>query len=210
MGTKAQVSKPAADVASQLPDEMLPTPFHPWPEAGFRPLKRLQVGAVLGGLAGCVSLLFNVIGSVAWPAVGGEVQHPLRLVQVFLTFPLGESALDLNSGALLALGCILYLATGMLYGMLLEFTISYLLPHAGGFARLLFFTVFALALWAVNFYGLISWLQPLLFHGRWILELIPWWVAALTHLAFGVTMALIYPLGNPQPRLATVDRSVDA
>lgn len=210
MGTKAQMSKPAANVDSQLPDEMLPTPFHPWPEAGFRPLKRLQVGAVLGGLAGCVSLLLNVIGSVAWPAIGGEAHHPLRLVQVFLTFPLGESALDLNSGALLALGCILYLATGMLYGMLLEFTISYLLPHAGGFARLLFFTVSAIALWAVIFYGLISWLQPLLFHGRWILELIPWWVAALTHLAFGATMALIYPLGNPRPRLATVDRSVDA
>lgn len=209
MATKAETSKPVADVGGQLPDEMLPTPFHPWPEAGFRPLRRPQVGAILGGLAGCVSLLLNVIGSVAWPAIGGEVHHPLRLIQVFLTFPLGESALDLNSGALLALGCILYLATEMLYGMLLEFTISYLLPHAGAFARLLFFTVSALALWAVIFYGLISWLQPLLFHGRWILEWIPWWVAALTHLAFGVMMALIYPLGNPRPQLATVDRSVD-
>jgi hypothetical protein len=30
--------------------------------------------------------------------------------------------------------------------------------------------------------------------GRWISELVPWWVAGLTHLAFGWTIALVYPL----------------
>lgn len=206
MATNAQSSKPTGNVDSQLPTEMLPMPFHPWPETGFRRWERFRAGAIMGGIAGCVSLLLNVIGSVAWPVSGGEAQHPLRLIQVFLTFPLGESALEFNSGAVLAMGCLLYLATGVLYGMFLEFGISYLLPHAGSFARLVFFTVSALALWLLNFYGIISWLQPLLFHGRWILDLIPWWVAALTHLAFGVTMALVSPLGNPRTRLAGVDR----
>ena len=33
------------------------------------------------------------------------------------------------------------------------------------------------------------------FGGRWIVDLIPWWVAALTHLVFGWTMLLVQPLG---------------
>jgi hypothetical protein len=47
----------------------------------------------------------------------------------------------------------------------------------------------------VNFYLLLAPLQPLLLGGRWIAELIPWWVAALTHLIFGWTVALLYPHG---------------
>lgn len=205
MTTKAQPPKLAADVDGQLPEEMLPTPFRPWHEAGVRLRQRLVIGGVAGGIAGCVSLLLSVIGGVAWTAVNGETQHPLRLIQVFLTFPLGAAALQISSGAVLALGCLLYLATGILYGMILEFAISYLLPYAGLSARLAFFLVSALALWLVNFYGLISWLQPLLFHGHWIVDLIPWWVAALTHLAFGATLALVDPLGNQRLRLVTPD-----
>jgi hypothetical protein len=45
----------------------------------------------------------------------------------------------------------------------------------------------------VNFYLLLSWLQPLLFGGRWIAQLIPWWVAMITHLVFGWTVAALYP-----------------
>jgi hypothetical protein len=52
-------------------------------------------------------------------------------------------------------------------------------------------TILALAVWAINFYGVMSWLQPLLFGDRWITDLIPWWVAAVTHLAFGWTVALL-------------------
>src|SRR5689334_1876684 len=74
-------------------------------------------GMLLGALAGCVSLLANVIGSVLWPAFSGEPQHPLRLIQVYLTFPMGEVALRLDSGLTMAAGCGLYLLTGMLYGV---------------------------------------------------------------------------------------------
>ena len=61
--------------------------------------------------------------------------------------------------------------------------------------RLIFCSLLALAIWVFNFYGILIWLQPLFFGGRWIIDLIPWWVAALTHLVFGWTMALVYPLG---------------
>jgi hypothetical protein len=198
MTTETHLDKPAPGLDDQLPDEMLPLPFQPWPEAGFRVLPCLRTGALLGGVAGSVSLLVNVIGSVAWPTISPPQlhSHPLQLIQVFLTFPLGDSAFTLDSGPLLALGCLLYLATGILYGVIFELAIAYFLPHAGGGTRFAFFSVLALGVWGVNFYGILSWLQPLLFGGRWIIDLIPWWVAAFTHLVFAWTMALIYPLAE--------------
>jgi hypothetical protein len=186
---------PPYSVEDSLPREILPT-FHPWPEDHFRPASHLRAGALLGCMAGCVTLMANVIGSTAWSAISGEPQHPLRLIQVFLTFPFGRAALQLSGGWLLAAGCILFLVTGMLYGMLFEYLVSYFLPHADVRTRIAVFSLFALGVWVVNFYALLMWLQPLLFGGRWITELVPWWVAAITHLLFGVTMGVIYPLGS--------------
>ncbi len=166
----------------------------PWPISGYHSGRYIRAG-LLGGLAGCTSLLFNVIGSVLWPAISGQTQHPLRIIQVYLTFPLGETALQLDSGVLLALGCLLYLATGMLYGTLFEWALSCLIPNAGFVGRIVFCSILGLFIWGVNFYAILIWLQPLLFEHRWIVDLIPWWVAALTHLVFGWTMALVFPLG---------------
>jgi hypothetical protein len=176
--------------------ESILMPSHSWQEPSYNAVRYAMAGLWLGGIAGCTSLLMNVIGSVLWPAISNEPQHPLRIIQVYLTFPLGQSALELNSGVLLALGCLLYLCTGMLYGMLFELAISYYVPRAGLKARLAVCSALAILVWMINFYGLLSWLQPLLFGGRWIIELIPPWVGALTHLVFGWTMALIYPLGE--------------
>lgn len=179
---------------------MPPVPLRPWKEPGYNVARQAVVGLMLGGIAGCTSLLFNVIGSVLWPAINGETQHPLRIIQVYLTFPLGESALQLNSGAVLALGCLLYLGTGMLYGMLFQLAMSYFLPFAGIWARISTCGLFSILVWGVNYFGVLLWLQPLLFGESWIVELIPNWVAVLTHLVFGFTMALLYPLGHYQPR----------
>ncbi|HVT26478.1 MAG TPA: hypothetical protein VHE81_00525 [Lacipirellulaceae bacterium] len=184
--------QPGHNLDSELPDRMIPLPMGPWPESGYKAWPEAKRGALLGGIAGCTSLLTNIIGSVLWPAISGQAQHPLRIIQVYLTFPLGQSALNLDSGTLLAVGCLLYLATGILYGMLFEVVLSYLLPHANALARLMACTILALCLWAINFYAVLIWLQPLLFGGRWIIDLIPWWVGAATHLVFGWTIALLY------------------
>ena len=167
-------------------------PPQTWQDAGYDAFHYAKVGVLLGIVGGCTSLVMNVIGSVLWPAISGEAQHPLRLIQIYLTFPLGESALMLNSGMLLALGCILYLATGMLYGVGFVLAMSYLFPNARLRERLATCSILALLVWAINFYLLISWLQPLLLGGRWIVELIPWWVGAVTHLVFGLTIATLY------------------
>jgi hypothetical protein len=189
---KAKSPDPVEELNGELPDNILPLPFGPWPETGYQVLPHAKAGALLGCVAGCTSLLANVIGSALWPAISGQAQHPLRIIQVYLTFPLGESALQLNSGKVLAFACLLYLATGVLYGMVFEVVLSYLLPHANSWARLLACTILALCVWAINFYAVLSWLQPLVLGGRWIIDLIPWWVAAATHLVFGWTIALLY------------------
>ena len=187
---------PSEGLSDALPDEMMPLPLGPWPERGYNALSHVKSGALFGAIAGCTSLLTNIIGSVLWPAFSGHEQHPLRIIQVYLTFPLGEHALQLNSGVLLALGCVLYLVTGMLYGMVFEIAISYLLPHSNLPARLMACTLLALCVWAFNFYAVLVWLQPLLLGGRWVIDLVPWWVAAATHLVFGWTIALLSSVDN--------------
>jgi hypothetical protein len=53
-----------------------------WREPGYDAVHNAKVGLLIGGLAGCASLVLNVIGSVLWPAITGQEQHPLRLIQV--------------------------------------------------------------------------------------------------------------------------------
>ena len=94
----------------------------------------------------------------------------------------------------------------MLYGMVFQLAISYLIPRAGLTGRLILCSLLAVVIWAINFYAILSWLQQLVVGRRWVLELLPWWVASLTHLVFGWTMACIYPLGNPS-NSASIDSS---
>jgi hypothetical protein len=203
--SKLQELQSLRDRARRLEEELIssmpaePLPPRPWQASGYYTAYYATTGFLLGSLAACTSLLLNVVGSALWPAISGQPQHPLRIIQIYLTFPMGEAALTIDRGVLLTLGCVLYLGTGMLYGMIFQLAISYFLPNARVGARLLFCTFLALAIWLVNFYGILIWLQPLVFGGRWIIDLIPWWVAAITHLVFGWTMALVYPLGVYQP-----------
>ena len=116
------------ELVSTMPSE--PVPPRPWKATGYYArVLRHDGGFSLGSLAACTSLLLNVVGSVLWPAITGTPQHPLRIIQVYLTFPMGEAALSQNSGVLLTLGCVLYIGTGMVYGMVFQLAISYFLPN---------------------------------------------------------------------------------
>ena len=163
-------------------------------EAGFYPTYYAWSGAVLGMFGAAASLLVNVIGSLA---VG---QHPLRLIQVYLTFPMGEKALaeNLDTGIVLAVGCCLYLLTGMVLAIPLHLLLNWFMPDGTLVQRLMFATLAGLVLWAVNFYLLIAWLQPWLFGGSWITDpaLIPPWIGAGTHLVFAWVVAALYPWGT--------------
>jgi hypothetical protein len=188
----------------QLETELAPggkPPAEQWQERGYYAAYYATTGFLLGGVAALISLMFNIVGSLLFE------KQPLELIRVYLTFPMGEQALDFNAvdnGLILAIGCCLYIGTGMLYGMLFQLALTWFTPHGSFAARFVLVSVLALAVWLVNFYGILNWLQPLLFGGNWIVERIPWWVAALTHLVFGWAMLLVYPLGKYRPyRLET-------
>ncbi len=172
-----------------------------WHASGYYTAYYATTGFMLGMFGAAASLLVNVIGA---PIAG---KNPLELIRVYLTFPLGEKALQLanqpgkvfalDDGVILAIGCCLYLFTGMLLGVVFHLALTRFVPRASLATRLVFASVLSLGVWVVNFYGILSWLQPMLFGGNWIVDqsLLPWWVAAATHLVFGWTMALVYPLG---------------
>ena len=62
--------------------------------------------------------------------------------------------------------------------------------------RVIVSTLMGLGLWIVNFYFILSWLQPLLFGGNWIVRMIPAWVGCLTHLIFAWTVLMIDEWGR--------------
>lgn len=184
---RARVTRLEAEIAAR---EAEPQAF-----AGYYTAYYVLSGAMLGIFGAAASLLANIVGSYAWSEMTGREQHPLRLIQVYLTFPLGAAALEINSGVTLAIGSCLYLGTGMLYGVLFHVVQSRFAPQASLLGRLALMTVLSLIVWVVNFYFILSWLQPLLFGGNWIVTEVPAWVAVLTHLVFGWTMAVMYPFG---------------
>ena len=172
-----------------------------WTPARFYSAFYITTGFVLGAVAAMASLLLNVIGST----VAG--QHPLQIIGVYLTFPLGAPALRLTTGEgtayviddgmILALGCCLYIGTGMVLGTLFHCVISMLAERRSIGVRLLVGTLLGAVVWLVNYYLILSWLQPLLFGGNWITDnaLLPWWVALATHMVFGWTMAMLNRYG---------------
>ena len=164
-----------------------------WRPKQFYIVYFVMAGFVLGGLAALASLMFNIVGSVFFG------REPMSLIKVFLTFPFGASALDLpeeQQGLVLVLGCSLYLITGMFLGVPFHLVLSRWFENSGFAVRFVVATVLSLGIWVVNFYLLLSWIQPALIGGNWILEMIPPWVAASTHLVFGWTMLLLQPFGT--------------
>jgi hypothetical protein len=160
-----------------------------WTPPQYYAAYEIMGGMVLGLIGAGASLLFNVVGA---SALG---KHPLELIRVYLTFPLGASALTLENGFALSAGICLYLMTGMVGGIPIHLILGRWFGKASGFTRFAVATVLGLGVWLVNFYGLLSWLQPLLIGGHWIVERIPWWVAASTHLVFAWTMLAVNKWG---------------
>jgi hypothetical protein len=134
--------------------------------------------------------LLNVIGSVI---VG---QHPLEIIRVFLTFPMGQSAFTSDSSVALLIGVMLYVITGACYGVIFEVIIARYFVKSPKRTRWIAGTLLGIAIWILNFYLILSWLQPTLFGGTWILDKIPAWVAMLTHLVFAWTMLVIGEWGH--------------
>ncbi len=183
----------------------------PWSLTGFYTAYYALTGFMLGLIAATVSLVFNIIGA----AVAGK--DPLELIRIYLTFPFGEKALLLSNqaekvyaidnGVILAVGACLYLATGMLLGVPFHVIAMRFTAKATLVPRLAFGAALGIFLWFFNFYGILSWLQPMTCGGNWITnpDYLPWWVAAATHVVFAVAMVLVSPLGQYVPYHSPVE-----
>jgi hypothetical protein len=198
----ARLREEAAQLEAEIDAERFGRAAGEWARRGYYLTYYATAGFFLGMVGALVSLVFNIAGA----SIAGK--DPLQLIRVYLTFGMGDKALDpaFDNGLALAMGCVLYIATGMLLGIVFQVVLSRYAANAGLAGRLAWATVLAVAVWLVNFYGLIAWLQPLLFGGNWIVDNaeLPWWVALATHLVFGWTMAVIYPWGEFRPyRLQT-------
>ena len=189
----SELRKRVEELENELVTEPAETQY--WP-SNYYTAYYATTGFMLGMFGAMASLLFNVVGA----ALFGK--HPLELIRVYLTFPLGDRALEINSGLTLAIGCCLYLATGMLLGVPFYLVLTRFTRDRSFGARILVATILSLIIWMVNFYAILSWLQPALIDmspKNLIVNRIPVWVAASTHLVYGWTMVLVYRLGEFTP-----------
>src|SRR5262249_8658119 len=144
------------DRAQRLEDE-LASEFVGWPPPTFYTTHHVLAGCVFGMFGAATSLLFNIVGSL----LGHP--HPLQLIPVYLTFPLGESALEVGDGLTLAIGCCLYLGTGILLGVPFQVVLNRYFDRASFAVRFVVTSGVAIAFWLINYYALLAWLQPLFF-----------------------------------------------
>lgn len=199
----AELKRRVAHLESQIAAETEYKPFRP---TGYYTAYYATTGFLLGIFGAMASLLFNVVGS----ALTGK--HPLELIRTYLTFPLGDRAFELppeQNGLMLAIGCCLYLGTGMLLGIPVYLALTRWGADKTFFGRLVIATIVSLLIWVINFYGILSWLQPAVIDmspENLIVNRVPWWVAAATHLVFGWTMVVVYPLGAFVPYERVTER----
>lgn len=186
---KARVASLEADLGRAEADAS-------WAPQGYYTAYYVVAGMVLGTIAAAASLLFNVIGAIM---LG---QPALKLISVYLTFPMGEEALHFDAkqnGFILAAGCGAYLLTGMFGGIPFHVILSRYFANDGFVKRFVVASIMGIGVWLINFYGIIRWAQPLLLNGNWILDNIPIYVAVSTHLVFAWTMLLVSHWGRFVP-----------
>jgi hypothetical protein len=149
-------------------------------EAG---ISTFTVGSVAGFLGAITCLICNIAGALV---LGVE---PLRLLRIYATILEGRRALDISHADFFIAAFTLHIVTGILFGTI--FALGARKFCAGLQRYILTGAAYGIAIWLVNFYGILSWLQPLLHGSAFILTEIPIAVAVLTHVSYGLTVALV-------------------
>jgi hypothetical protein len=112
------------------------------------------------------------------------------VLRFYATLRDGPNALLMTSRGFLLNAILMHLAVGSALG-----AIFVLIASSRGIQRFTHYLAtgiaFGLCVWLINFYLLLSWLQPLINGKAYILESIPWWVAAVTHAFYGLTIAVV-------------------
>ena len=163
-----------------------------WPPVGFYLTFYIVAGATIGILGSVTSFLFNIVGSLV------VKQDPLLFLRVYGTVFLGAKALTTDDLNFFMLVAIVHFSVGASAGAVFQVFVSRFVPDRPSL-QIVLGGVYGLLMWVVNFYLVISWLQPRLVGQAYVLELMPAWIAALTHLIYGLTLGVLQPLGRFVP-----------
>jgi hypothetical protein len=164
----------------------------PWPPPGFYLTFYVVAGLLLGILGSLTSFLFNVLGSLV------VNQDPLRILRVYGTVFLGAKALTTDDLNFFMLVAVVHFSLGAVAGAVFHVLANRLVPDRPAF-QIVLGGLYGLLIWVVNFYCILIWLQPRLVGQPYVLELMPVWIAALTHLVYGLTLGVLQPLGRFVP-----------
>lgn len=163
-----------------------------WPPAGFYLTFYVVAGILIGILGSLTSFLFHVVGSLLLD------QDPLRILRVYGTVFLGPRALTTDDLSFFMLVAVVHFSVGALAGAVFHVLVNRFVPDRPA-EQIGLGILYGLLMWVVNFYLVIAWLQPKLFGQAYVLELMPAWIAALTHVVYGLTLGLLQPLGRFVP-----------
>jgi hypothetical protein len=163
-----------------------------WPPVGFYLTFYIVAGTTIGILGSLASFIFNVVGSLL------VNQDPLRILRVYGTVFLGPKALTTDDLNFFMLVAVVHFSVGAIAGAVFHVLVNRFVPARTGL-QIVLGALYGLVMWVVNFYVVIAWLQPRLFGEAYVLELMPIWIAALTHVVYGLTLGLLQPLGRFVP-----------
>ena len=158
-----------------------------WP-VGFYLTFYVVAGMVLGIMGALTSFIFNIVGSLI------VAQDPMKILRVLGTFIIGPEALTTQNLNFLMFVLIFHFSVGAVAGAVFQVMVSRYFSDRPLGHKILLSGAFGLALWIISFYGIISWLQPLLVGKAYILEMMPLSVAASTHLVYGLTLGVLQPI----------------
>jgi hypothetical protein len=178
---------------ADLETRLVAPPASPgWPPHGFYLTFYVVAGMLIGILGSLVSFLFNVLGSLV------VNQDPLMFLRVYGTVFLGQKALVTDDLSFFMLVAVVHFSVGAIAGAVFHVGVNWLVPDRP-VAQIALGALYGLLMWLVNFYGVLVWLQPRLVGHAYVLEMMPAWVAALTHVIYGLTLGLLQPLGRFSP-----------
>lgn len=179
---------------AQRPQDESPS----WPPRGFYLTYYVVAGLLIGILGSLTSFICNVLGSLLIE------QDPLLFLRVYGTVFLGPQALTTDSLDFFMLVAVVHFSVGAFAGALFHVLVNLFVPDRTSL-QIGLGVLYGVLLWIVNFYVVIVWLQNHLFGEAYVLQLMPAWVAALTHVVYGLTLGLLQPLGRFVPYRAATE-----
>jgi hypothetical protein len=163
-----------------------------WPPAGFYLTYYVVAGMLIGILGSLASFLVNVAGSLV------VNQDPLRILRVYGTVFLGARALTTSDLNFFMLVAVVHFSVGAVAGAVFHVGVNKFVPDRP-LLQIILGGAYGLCMWLVNFHLILVWLQPRLVGEPYVLELMPTWIAVLTHLVYGLTLGFLQPLGRFEP-----------